>query len=214
MKAPKHELVTRFGLDECVEFEPRYNIAPSTGIPTIIQTPEGKRVLQLMHWGLIPGWAKDASIGNRLINARGESIAEKPSFSASFKRRRCLIPASGFYEWAQEGKVKQPYYISLKSGEVMALAGLWETWRTPDGSSLQSACIVTTGANELMRPIHDRMPVIVEPGNWQDWLTAVQDDADKLIRPYESDDLLFWAVSRKVNKPSEEGPSLIGQNSR
>lgn len=209
MKAPKPELVTRFSLDECVDFEPRYNIAPSTGIPTIIQTPEGKRVLRLMHWGLIPSWAKDASIGNRLINARGESITEKPSFRAAFKRHRCLIPASGFYEWMQEGKIKQPYYISIKSGEVMGLAGLWETWRAPEGSSLQSACIVTTGANELMQPIHDRMPVIVEPGNWQDWLAAEPEGAAQLIKPYMGEDLQTWAVSRKVNKPSEEGPSLI-----
>lgn len=160
-----------------MDFEPRYNIAPSTGIPTIIQTPEGRRVLQLMHWGLIPSWAKNESIGDKLINARGESIAEKPSFRAAFKRHRCVIPASGFYEWVQEGKVKQPYYISLKSDQPMAFAGLWETWRTPDGSSLESTCIVTTDANKIMNQIHNRMPVILEPNDWRVWLSGPLNDA-------------------------------------
>ena len=119
LKAPPAELITRFGLDECADFSPRYNIPPGTDIPVIRQSPEGKRVLHLLRWGLIPHWAKDPSIGAKLNNARGESVAEKPSFREAFKRRRCLIPADGFYEWKSEGKIKQPYYFSLKSSEPM-----------------------------------------------------------------------------------------------
>lgn len=142
LKAPPAELLTRFGLDECVDFGPRYNIPPGTDIPVIRQSPEGKRVLHLLHWGLVPHWAKDPSIGAKLNNARGESVAEKPSFRDAFKRRRCLIPASGFYEWKQEGKIKQPYYISLKSGELLAMGGLWESWKAPDGNRIRFGNVV------------------------------------------------------------------------
>ena len=129
LSTPPAELVSRFGLDECADFGPRYNIPPGTDIAVIRQSPAGKRVLGLLRWGLVPHWAKDPSIGARLNNARGESVAGKPSFRDAFKRRRCLIPASGFYEWKAEGGIKQPYYVSLKSGEAMALGGLWEIGR-------------------------------------------------------------------------------------
>ena len=161
LKSPPAELVTRFGLDECADYSPRYNIPPGTDIPVIRQSPEGRRVLYLLRWGLVPHWAKDPSIGVKLNNARGESVAEKPSFKQAFMRRRCLIPADGFYEWKTEGKTKQPYYFSLKSGEPMAMAGLWESWKAPDGSVLRTTCVITTRANALMEPIHERMPVIV-----------------------------------------------------
>jgi len=126
--------------------------------------------LHLLHWGLVPHWAKDPSIGTKLINARGESVAEKPSFREAFKKRRCLVPANGFFEWKAEGKIKQPHFISLKSGVPMAMAGLWESWKSPDGEIVRTVCIVTIGANELMAPIHDRMPVLVAPEHWQSWL--------------------------------------------
>ncbi len=159
LAAPKAELITLFGLDDCVDFPVRYNIPPGTEIPVIRQSPEGKRVLHLLRWGLVPHWAKEPSIGAKLNNARGESVAEKPSFRDAFKRRRCLIPADGFYEWKAEGKTKQPYYISLKSGKPMAMAGLWESWKAPDGNILRTVCVVTTAANTVMKAIHDRMPV-------------------------------------------------------
>ena len=181
LKAPPAELITRFGLDECAAFKPRYNIPPGTDIAAIRQSPEGKRVLHLLRWGLVPHWARDISIGTRLNNARGETVAEKPSFRDAFKRRRCLIPASGFYEWKTEDRIKQPYYISLKSGETMALAGLWESWKAPDGNILRTVCIVTTGANALMRPIHERMPVIIGPEHWQDWLAEPVEKIERLV---------------------------------
>ncbi len=209
LKTPRNELITRFVLDECAEIEPRYNIAPGTDIPAIVYAHDRKRVLRLMHWGLIPHWAKDDAVGRRLINARGESIATRPAFSGAFRHHRCLIPASGFYEWRQQGKFTQPYYVRLKLDVPMALAGLWETWKAPDGGTLESACIVTTNANNLMRAIHDRMPVIIEPGSWQDWLAGPPSDAAALVKPYEADDLQRWRVSRTVNKATEEGESLI-----
>jgi putative SOS response-associated peptidase YedK len=180
LKSPPAKLVERFGLDECADFAPRYNIPPGTDIPVIRQSPEGKRVLHLLRWGLVPHWAKDPSIGNKLNNARGESVAEKPSFRDAFRRRRCLIPADGFYEWKTEGKVKQPYFISLKSGEPLAMGGLWESWRRPDGEILRTACIITTGPNDVMEPIHDRMPVILRTEDWQAWLEAPVEDIQSL----------------------------------
>lgn len=209
LKAPPSELVTRFGLDECADFGPRYNIPPGTDIPAIRQSPEGKRVLHLLRWGLVPHWAKDPAIGAKLNNARGESIAEKPSFRNAFKQRRCLIPASGFYEWKTEGKLKQPYYISLKSGEPMALAGLWESWQAPDGNILRSVCIVTTGANDLMAPIHERMPVMVAREHWQDWLAAPAEEAQALIAACSADLIQAWPVSRRVSGAKVDDAGLI-----
>lgn len=209
LKAPPAELIARFGLDECAEFAPRYNIPPGTDIPVIRQSPEGRRVLHLLRWGLVPRWAKDADIGARLVNARGESIAEKPSFRDAFRRRRCLVPADGFYEWKADGRFKQPYYVSLKSGEPMAFAGLWESWKAPDGNELRTVCIVTTGANALMQPIHDRMPVIVPPERWADWLSAPDREIRQLIQPLPPEALQAWPVSRRVNKAGPDDAGLI-----
>ena len=211
LKAPPAELITRFGLDECADFSPRYNIPPGTDIPVIRQSPEGKRVLHLLRWGLIPHWAKDPSIGAKLNNARGESVAEKPSFREAFKRRRCLIPADGFYEWKSEGKIKQPYYFSLKSSEPMAMAGLWESWTAPDGSILRTACIVTTSANALMAPIHDRMPVIISPENWKDWLAEPVEKIEGLVVSYPDAEMQAWPVSRRVSKTVDDDRGLIEQ---
>lgn len=211
LKAPPSKLISRFALDECAEFSPRYSIPPGTDIPVIRQSPEGKRVLHLLRWGLIPHWSKDPSIGAKLNNARGETVAEKPSFREAFKRRRCLIPADGFYEWKTEGKFKQPYYFSLKSEEPMALAGLWEMWKTPDGNTLRTVCIVTTSANELMAPVHDRMPVLISPENFGPWLnpaiegSAVQD----WLMPASPECMDSWPVSKEVSWASNEGEGLI-----
>jgi putative SOS response-associated peptidase YedK len=220
LEAPRSQLSQRFGLDECAGLPVRYNIAPGTDIPVIRQSPNGKRVLHLLHWGLLPHWerpghryplinargesvaeTKDPAIAARLINARGESVAEKPSFRDAFRHRRCLIPASGFYEWksaatAQEARLKQPCYISLKSGEAMAIGGLWESWTSPAGKLIRSCCIVTTAANELLRPIHERMPLIIAPRDWQDWLAAPADQIAGLIQPCPGDELQVWTVSQ------------------
>jgi putative SOS response-associated peptidase YedK len=209
LKAPPAELISRFGLDECADFSPRYNIPPGTDIPVIRQSPEGRRVLHLLRWGLVPHWAKDQSVGAKLNNARGESVAGKPSFRDAFKRRRCLIPASGFYEWKSEGRSKQPYYFSLKSGETMALAGLWESRTMPDGSVLRTTCIITTAANALMAPVHDRMPVIISPGNWQVWLAEPAEAMERLVAPFPDTEMQAWPVSRRVSKTVDDDAGLI-----
>lgn len=209
LKATPAELVTRFGLDECADFGPRYNIPPGTDIPVIRHSPEGKRVLHLLRWGLVPHWGKDPSIGAKLNNARGESVAEKPSFRDAFKRRRCLIPMSGFFEWKAEGKIKQPYYFSLKSGEPMGMGGLWESWKAPDGGILRSVCVVTTSPNAVMESIHDRMPVIVAPENWQLWLSGMPENVAEMVAPYRDGELQAWPVSRRVSKTQDDDAELI-----
>jgi putative SOS response-associated peptidase YedK len=207
LKATPAELVTRFGLDESVDLKPRYNIPPGTEIAAIRLSPEGKRVLHQLNWGLVPHWAKDSGIGSKLNNARGKSVAEKPSFREAFKRRRCLIPADGFYEWKAEGKLKQPYYISLP--EPFVMAGLWESWKAPDGSLLRTCCVITTGPNAVMEPIHDRMPVIIAPEDWGRWLSAPVDQVAELVRPYPEDGMLAWPVSRRVSKTVDDDAGLI-----
>lgn len=209
LKAPPSKLIERFDLDACADFNPRYNIPPGTDIPVIRQSPEGKRVLHLLRWGLIPHWAKNPSIGAKLNNARGETVAEKPSFREPFKRRRCLIPADGFYEWKTEGKTKQPYYISLKAGEPMAMAGLWESWKAPDGNILRTVCIVTTRANTVMEPIHDRMPVIISQENWKDWLAEPVDKIEGMVAAYPDAEMQAWPVSRRVSKTVDDDSGLI-----
>lgn len=209
LKAPPAELMTRFSLDECADISPRYNIPPGTDIPVIRQSPEGKRVLHLLRWGLVPHWAKDPSIDAKLNNARGESVAEKPSFRDAFKRRRCLIPMSGFYEWKAEGKIKQPYYISLKSGVPAAMGGLWESWKDPDGNILRTVCVVTTSPNAVMTPIHDRMPVIIAPENWHSWLSGMPEEIAGLVAPYRDEELQAWPVSRRVSKTQDDDAGLI-----
>ncbi len=197
------KLSEHFHLSGDFDFQPSWNIAPSTKICSITANEEGSRHLQKMRWGLIPSWAKDVTIGNKLTNARGETVAEKPSFSSAFKVRRCLIPASGFFEWKTENGIKQPWYISLRSGDPMAFAGLWEVWHPNEGETIESCCIITTDANALMRPIHDRMPVILEPDQWAIWLSPQQNQADKLLPllySHESESMQAWPVSRELNR--------------
>lgn len=202
-------LAAHFGLDEYSDYPPRWNIPPGTDIPVIRQSPEGRRVLHLLRWGLVPHWARDASIGHRLNNARAETVAEKPAFREAFGRRRCLIPADGFYEWKTLDTSKRPYYISLRSGLPLAMGGLWESWRTPDGGVLRTCAIVTTGANELMAPIHDRMPVIIAPEHWQTWLDGTPEAARALLPPFPAETLQAWPVHPRVSKASEDAPGLI-----
>ena len=205
---PHDQLKLDFDLDDCADFPLRYNIPPGTDIAVIRQSPEGKRVLNLLRWGLVPRWA-DPKLGAKLSNARGETVADKPSFRSAFKARRCLIPASGFYEWKTVAGGKQPHYISLKSEKCLALAGIWEIKDMPDGSVLETACIITTSANELMAPIHDRMPVIVAPENWKEWLSSPADEIKPLIAPFSADEMQAWPVSKRVSRSGEEGAELI-----
>jgi len=192
-----------FKLKGEIELTPAWNIAPSLKIATITDDAEGERHLNRMRWGLIPGWAKDASIGNKLSNARGETVAEKPSFRAAFKYRRCLIPASGFYEWKTVQEVKHPWYMSYKSGDPMAFAGIWEAWKSAEGETIQTCCIITTSPNTLMEKIHDRMPVILDPDQWDVWLSNQEHKVDELlpyIRPHDADSMQAWPVTRELNR--------------
>lgn len=214
LEAPRSQLCHRFALAECADFAARYNMAPASDVPVIRQSPNGQRVLHLLRWGLLPHWASDPTIGSRLINARGESVGEKPSFRDAFRRRRCLIPASGFYEWqsvraTQTQPAKHPWYVSLKSGETMAFGGLWESWTSPSGEIIRSCCIITTEANELVRPIHGRMPLILASEHWQAWLAAPPEQVGALLLPYPDGKLQGWPVSSRVGKPDADDRQLI-----
>ena len=170
---------------------PRYNIAPTQPVATILQ-PESssERELRFLHWGLIPSWAKDQSMSARMINARAETVAEKPAFRSAFKRRRCLVMADGFYEWQTQGKKKQPFYFKLKEGEVFGFAGLWEHWEK--NGVVESCTIITTNANNLMQPIHDRMPVILSRQNYEMWLDPEMAKVEKLqelLQPYSEEEM-------------------------
>lgn len=190
---------------------PRYNIAPTQGIVAVMQN--GARHLDLLRWGLIPSWAKDESIGNKMINARAETLAEKASFKRLLHKRRCLIVADGFYEWKSEGRgPKQPMYFSLQHHEPFAFAGLWDSWKSPDGELLRTCTIITTDANELVAPVHNRMPVILPTQAYNEWLDPTLGDEQvllPLLKPYNAQDMLVRSVSRLVNDPKKEGPELL-----
>ena len=191
--------------------QPRYNISPTQPISAIAQTNED-REYRIFQWGLVPSWSKDPSIGSRMINARSETVAEKPSFRAAFKRRRCLVLADGFYEWQRTGGKKQPYYIQVKDQEMFGFAGLWETWESGDGSHLESCTILTTEPNGLMETIHNRMPVILHPEDFDLWLDPSLQDGQHLqhlLRPYEDEAMAAYAVSTVVNNPRNERPECV-----
>jgi putative SOS response-associated peptidase YedK len=197
------------GLDSLT---PRYNIAPTQ--PIAVVPNNGERALDFFVWGLIPSWAKDPAIGSRMINARGETVAEKPSFRAAYRRRRCLILADGFYEWqAVPGqKRKQPVYIHLKSGEPFAFAGLWERWQSEYGDEVLSATIITTTPNDLLAPIHNRMPVILPPAAYDRWLDPGEQPPgalDDLLAPYPASEMDTYPVSTTVNSPANDVPACI-----
>ncbi len=192
--------------------QPRYNIAPSQPIAVIPN--DGKNKLEYFVWGLVPSWAKDPEIGNRLINARAESLAEKPSFRSAYRRRRCLVLSNGFYEWQAEPgrKTKIPMYIHLKSGKPFAFAGLWESWNSPDGSNILSATIITTTPNALMETIHTRMPVILPEEAYTQWLATGDQQPEylnHLLAPYPEEQMEAYPVSRMVNSPEYDLPELI-----
>lgn len=199
------------------ERPPSWNVAPTQPVRAVVERPDQGRLLVALRWGLVPHWAKDPGIGNRLINARAESAADKPAFRSALSRRRCLLPADGFYEWARiddgtkRGR-RQPYWFTRADGDVMALGGLWETWKDAEGELWRTATILTVDANADVAPIHDRMPLVVEPRDWEEWLDpAEKDPADlaHLLVPAPDGTLVRHAVPELVNKPTADGPELI-----
>jgi putative SOS response-associated peptidase YedK len=210
--SPGELIAQQFGVTIDHQVEPRYNIAPTQPVAAIRLNETGdEREFTYFQWGLIPSWAKDPKIGSRMINARSETAAEKPSFRAAFKRRRCLIPATGFYEWQRQGERKQPMFIHAEDGNLFGLAGLWEIWSGADGSAMQSCTILTTEPNELMASIHNRMPVIIDPLDYSMWLDPGPnpDEAQHLLRPYEAQKMAAYPVSTAVNNPRNENPQCI-----
>lgn len=207
--SPAEATAALFGVSNPPEVKPRYNIAPTQLIAAVRVSADDSRELALLRWGLVPFWAKDPSIGNRMINARAETVAEKPSFRAAYRKRRCLILGDGFYEWRKEADGKTPYYISLASGEPFAFAGLWEDWHAKDSDdTLQTAAIITTAANEFMSQLHQRMPVVLQQDAADRWL----DGDDQLLSEVGKSGLEFraWPVDRRVNNARNEGEDLVG----
>lgn len=205
--SPSEAAAALFGVASSPRVQPRYNIAPTQAVAAVRNGDQGYE-LALLRWGLVPSWAKDPSIGNRMINARAETVAEKPAYRAAFRHRRCVVLADGFYEWRKQGDAKTPYFISLASGEPFALAGLWENWTDKEsGESLQTTTLITTEANAFMRTLHHRMPVVLEPCAANEWLGGsvqpLEQAADRTPR------LRAWPVDRRVNNARNEGAELI-----
>lgn len=206
--SPSEAAAALFGVSGSLAVEPRYNIAPTQYVAAIRNDEREGRELVMLRWGLVPFWAKDPSIGNRMINARAETVAEKPAYRAAYHQRRCLVLADGFYEWHKEGSIKTPYYISLKSGGPFALAGLWEHWQSKEADeSLQTATLITTAANEFMATMHHRMPVILGPSGADRWMAG--DDLQPDAIAADCPALSAWPVNRRVNNARNEGDGLI-----
>ena len=210
LRTPVDSLVKRFEIEEYPSsITPSYNIAPTQEVAAVVEEDE-KRKLEMFHWGLIPSWAKDPAIGNKMINARAETVSEKPSFRKAFKVRRCLIVADGFYEWQKSDNGKQPYYIRMQDDSPFAFAGLWESWN--NGEEIRSCTIITTNANDLMDEIHHRMPVILPPEDYGIWLDPDFDEKEPLttlLKPYPAEAMEAYPVSRRVNKPSNNEPGVV-----
>lgn len=211
---PADEVAQRFLVQEVLfEFPARYNIGPMQDVVTVTENAfkDGKRVLEAMRWGLVPHWAKDASIGSKMFNARAETLLEKPHFKLSLERRRCLVVTDGFYEWVKKGKDSQPYYIHKQQGSLFAFAGLWSEWDSPDGSPLRTCTVITCEPNELMADIHNRMPVILKPEDELVWLNPHLPlaEAVELLKPYAGQDLETYPVDKRVGKIGFEDPISI-----
>jgi len=209
---PGELIAEQFQLAATPTLFPRYNIAPTQPVAAIrLANHARERELALFHWGLIPSWAKDVKFSARMINARAETAPEKPAFRAAFKRRRCLIPASGFFEWQKTNGKKQPMFIHASNDGLFALAGLWEIWHSPEGDMIESCTILTTEPNELMAPIHNRMPVIIESEDYDMWLDPGPrpDDARHLLRPYPAEKMRAYPVTTHVNTPRNDDARCI-----
>lgn len=213
LQIPPELLAKIFGLQEIPVFPARYNIAPTQQVAIIRETGAGRNQFSFMRWGLIPSWEKDPHIGNRMINARSETVAERPAFRHAVRHQRCIVLASGFYEWREEeGGKKSPLYVSLKDHSLMCLAGLWGYWQPPEGEAVESCTILTTSSNKLIAPLHDRMPVILLPQDYALWLDRETTNPDKLkslYLPFPSDLMEMWPVSPLVNSPKNDTSELI-----
>ncbi|MFJ5716854.1 SOS response-associated peptidase [Neobacillus sp. NPDC093127] len=215
LTATFEEIIDRFDIQSFMEeelYSPSYNIAPSQAVLAVIHDGKKNR-MGFLKWGLVPPWAKDGSIGNKMINARAETIAEKTSFRAAFKKKRCLVIADSFYEWKRhEDKTKTPMRIKLKSNDLFAMAGIWEGWKAPEGKTLYTCSVITTGPNELMKDIHDRMPVILLPENEKTWLDPSISDSNQLhslLVPFDEKLMETYEVSTLVNSPKNNSIDLI-----
>lgn len=209
-KSPARKISKQFKVGEVPPLVERYNVAPAQPVLAVRGAPEGREAA-FLKWGLVPRWAKDPAVGNRLINARSETVTEKPSFREAFKRRRCLVPMEGFYEWSRRGDRKRPFYFHMRDGEPFAVAGLWETWEG-DGRVLETCTLLTTEANGLLAPYHDRMPVILRPEDYELWLDSEVRGTETLLpllRPYPHEGMTAHAVSPVVNSPSNDGPRCV-----
>lgn len=210
---PANELTGIFALIETPQLEPRFNVAP-TQLVAVIRNNGDHNHLDLLKWGFVPSWSKDLNFGSQLINARSETVLEKPTFRHAIKYRRCIIPTSGFYEWEHSGGKKQPYYIQLKNQTPMCLAGLWEAWKAPDGSELETFAILTTASNELVATLHDRMPVILPPETFNLWLSHNTHDLEQLrylFQPFPAADMIAHKVPDLVNNPRFDSPACVAQ---
>jgi putative SOS response-associated peptidase YedK len=206
--SPSEAAAALFGVTDSIAVEPRFNIAPTQYVAAIRNTEADTRELVMLRWGLVPFWAKDPAIGNRMINARAETVAEKPSYRAAYRHRRCLVLADGFYEWRKQEDGKTPYYISRASGAAFAFAALWESWQSKDSDeSLQSTTLITTAANEYMAGLHHRMPIVLEPTTANKWLAGDNDLIEHVSA--HSPELQAWPVDRRVNNARNEGEELL-----
>jgi putative SOS response-associated peptidase YedK len=210
---PDKILAREFGVSDFPPRSPRYNIAPSQPVAAVRAAPAGTgRELALLRWGLIPSWSKDPAIGNRLINARAETAREKPSFRNAFRRHRCLIPANGFYEWQRRERGKQPYFVRMRDERLFAFAGLWDRWETPGKDVIETCTILTTTANAILAPIHDRMPVILPAGEYDRWLDPSLKDPGSLaplLVPFPPEEMFAFPVRPRVNAPSTDDEGCI-----
>lgn len=213
LKQPAAALSQAFHVQLLPDVSAQYNVAPTQMVTTVLHNSQSnKREFQQLRWGLIPSWAKDPQIGAKLINARSETVGEKPSFRSAFKRRRCLVVADGFYEWKQEQGKKQPYYFYLQDEQPFGFAGLWERWQSPSGEEIFSCTILTTVANELLQPIHNRMPVIVAPNDYNLWLdpqVETPEPLEHLLLPYPAQAMTAYPVSTLVNNSQHNTPECI-----
>lgn len=213
LKTPPEVLAQQFQLDDLPILQPRYNIAPSQPVAVVrLSSSEGRRRLDMLRWGLIPVWSKDPKIGNQMINAKAETAAEKPAFRAAIRRRRCLVPADGFFEWQQRGRQKQPVYICRLDKAPFAFAGLWERWEPSEGEPIESCTILTTEPNDLLRPIHNRMPVILAPQDYEVWLDPTVQQTEtlqSLLKSCPAEAMEAYPVSRAVNNPRFDAPQCI-----
>jgi putative SOS response-associated peptidase YedK len=210
LSTPGEEVAELFALASAPRLEPRYNIAPTQQV-AVVRAAGGDRELVLLRWGLIPSWAKDEKIGYRMINARSETVAAKPSFRAAFAARRCLLVADGFYEWQRVGKTKQPFHMRMKDERPFGIAGLWELWRKGE-RPIESCALITTAANRQLAAIHPRMPAILAPEQFDAWLDPHERDASTLaamLQPYDSEALESLPVGQAVNNPRNQGPECI-----